>query len=228
MKLTKSLVCAALLVGVSSAAMADFSGFYIGPQISYTWINSSVTVAPDHVFTTTETSFPTTPDGFTVGPHLGWAFQRDSWVYALEGSYTSGSFTNFGQEELGHDHATFTTKVSQLFTATPVIGYTLDNWLLYGKAGYISAKVNIDSTINASGEQASLSDSQRQNGWTSGLGVAYQLTEKHSIGLEYDYSHLGSTDFTTTTTGAAAVQEQVTVQPMNINTVSMVYTYHFG
>lgn len=228
MKLKKSLLCTALLTSISCASMADFSGFYIGPQVSYTWINSGVQTVADNVFTTTDKTFSTTPDGFTVGPHLGWGLQRDSWVFALEGSYSGGSFSNFGQEVTPSASSTFTTKVSQLFTATPVLGYTLNNWMLYGKAGYVSGKIEIDSSIDASGTEASISDSERQYGWTAGAGIAYQLNEKQSIGLEYDYSRLGSTEFTTTTTGDVAVQEQVTVQPVNINTVSLVYTYHFG
>lgn len=229
MKLKKSLLCAALLVGVSSAAVADFSGFYIGPQISYSWANTSVKFAPDNTYTTSDTSFPALLDGFTVGPHLGWAFEKNSWVYALEGSYNGGSFTAHENSAwLGGDASEHTdTQVNKLFTLTPLIGYHQNNWLIYGKAGYISGNVEVDSSANVSDSNISLSNSQRQYGWTAGSGVAYQFSEKQSIGIEYDYAHLGSTDFNSTTQGDVVVQEQVTVQPINMNTVSLVYTRYF-
>lgn len=228
MKLKKTLLCTALLASVSSAAMAGFGGFYIGPQVSYTWINTGVQVSPDNVLSTSDRYFASTPDGFTVGPHLGWSYQKGSWVYGLEGAYSGGSFTNVGQTSVASAHITFDTKVSQIFSITPTLGYALDKWLMYGKAGYVSGKIEIDSTANALGSQMSLSDSQRQDGWTAGAGVAYQWNGKQSVGFEYDYSRLGSTDFTTTTTGPLALQEQITVQPVNINTVSLIYTYSFG
>lgn len=229
MKLTKSVLSAALLVGMSSAAMADFSGFYIGPQVSYTWINTGVMVDHDNVFSTTDNLYSSKSDGFTVGPHLGWAFQVDSWVYALEASYTGGSWTDRNKATFASGDATASDKleVSQLFTVTPLVGYAFDDWMLYGKAGFASAKIQMDSSLDVSGSETFVSDSQRQNGWTSGLGIAYQFSDKQSIGFEYDYSHLNSTKFTTTSTGAVSVQENATIQPVNINTVSLVYSRYF-
>jgi len=207
MKLTKSLLCAALLVGVSSAAMADYSGFYIGPQVSYNWMGTSWKGENG----ITSTNFR--PDGFSVGPHVGWAYQMNAWVLGLEGSYSGGSYTS--QEN------SYKTVVSQMYTATPLIGYTQDNWLLYGKAGYASGNVEADIYSNTANTWKA---NERQYGWTAGLGVAYQLDQKNSIGLEYDYSRLGGTNFNSTSNG---VTHAVDVNPIHINTVTFNYTRYF-
>lgn len=228
MILKKSLLSVALLASISSAAMADFSGFYVGPQLSYTWNKTATQVKPDNVYSTTTYSDSTPSDGFTINPHVGWAFQKDSWVYAIEGSYNSGSFTDREKASADGFNTSFQEQVSEVYTLTPLIGYTQDNWLFYGKAGYISGKVEVDSAAHFSGYDLYLSDSQRQYGWTAGAGVAYEFNEKQSIGLEYDYARLGSTDFNLTTTGSAAIPVKITAQNINMNTLALVYSYHFG
>lgn len=226
----KQALCASLLLGLSSAVFAqDWSGFYIGPQVSYSWMSTSWKFNEDHAYTSegSADSFSTSSDGFTVGPHVGWTHKIDSWVFGIESAYDSGSFSDkeTGVLSSSAPNDTFNTKISQVITVTPLLGYAQDSWMLYGKGGYASANIDIDANSQAG---VKTSDSQRQNGWTAGAGIAYELSEKSTIGLEYDYTRLSSTDFTTTTTGSAAVQEQVTVNPVNMNTVALVYSHHFG
>lgn len=228
MKSTRSLLCAALMASVSSVAMADFSGFYIGPQVSYTWNNTGIQVKPDGTYSTATRSYSTDSDGFTLSPHLGWAFQQDNWVYGIEGSFNNGSYTYQTHAATGVINAHFNEQVSQLYTLTPLVGYAQDGWLFYGKAGYISGKVEINSAANISDQTISLSDSQRQYGWTAGLGISYEFNEKQSLGLEYDYARLGSTDFNMTSTGSVTIPESITSENINMNTVSLVYSYHFA
>lgn len=208
----KTILCASLLLGLSSAAMAqDWSGFYIGPQVSYTWMNtswqSSTGVASSNFY----------PDGFSLGPHGGWAYQMDAWVFALEGAYSGGTYS--GQNNF--DNGSFyKTKVSQLFTVTPLVGYTQDSWLFYGKAGYASG--NVEADINSSSGNI-WSNNERQSGWTAGLGASYKISEKDSIGVEYDYTHFGGTNFNSTSGGIS----EVNVNPININAILLNYTRYF-
>lgn len=228
MKLNKSLLCAALLVGVSSVAIADFSGFYAGPQVSYGWVNSGLQASADNILISTGKAASISPDGLTVGPHVGWAFQQNQWVYAIEASYDGGSRTDYQQQATSvFSTGSFSTQLSQLYTITPVLGYAVEDWMLYGKAGYISGKVQIDSSASNNGYDESLSDSQRQDGWTAGAGVAYKITETSSLGLEYDYARFSSTEFNTTATGTASIAETITVQPIHLNTISLVYSHYF-
>ncbi len=208
MKLTKSLLCAALLVGVSSAAMADFSGFYMGPQVSYAWMNTTST--PQNDTYTDVDSLSNSLTGFSVGPHLGYAYQLDQWVFAVEGSYSGGSFTD--KETGAGTTDSYTTKVSQIYTVTPLIGYTVDDWMFYGKGGYISGKLDVD----AKNSETSLNNSERQYGVTAGLGFAYQFAGNNSIGLEYDYSRLAKTEF-----------NNVDVGVINMNSISLIYSRYF-
>ena len=229
----KQAICASLLLGLSSAVFAqDWSGFYIGPQVSYSWMSTSWQFNEDHAYTSegSPDSFSTSADGFTVGPHVGWTHKIDSWVFGIEGAYNSGSFSDkeTGVLSSSYPNDTFNTKVSQIFTVTPLFGYAQDSWLFYGKGGYASGNIDIDANSQDPHAGTDMSDSQRQNGWTAGAGIAYQLTANSTLGFEYDYTRFGSTDFTTTTTGSTAVAEQVTVNPINMNTVALVYSHHFG
>jgi len=215
MKLAKTILCTSLLLGLSGAASAEnWSGFYIGPQISYTWMNTT-TSTTDGAETD---SAPTYPNGFSLGPHAGWAYQMDQWVFALEGTYSGGTFS----DQVSHsdsDGYSDKTKVSQMFTIAPIVGYTQDNWMFYGKGGYASGNVEVD-TYNSSGANVA-SDNQRQSGWLAGAGVSYKLDEKQSIGLEYDFTHLGSTDL-------SSAPVTMNVNTVNINSLSLVYTHYFG
>lgn len=205
MNLRKTVLSTALLLGLSTAAMAeDWSGFYIGPQVSYNWMNTT--------WQGLSSSF--NPTGFSVGLHAGWAFQMDNWVFGIDGSYSGGSYSAQVED--------YKTKVSQVFTLTPVVGYTQDAWLFYGKAGYVSGNVEADIYDNGANIW---NDSERQYGWTAGLGVSYQMDAQNSVGLEYDYSHLGGTEFNSTT---GDVVGQVNVNPINMNSISLNYTRHFG
>lgn len=193
MKIKTSLLCASLLVGVSSAALADWSGFYIGPQVSYTWMNTDLQFPESN-------TVAVSPDGFTVGPHLGYAYQMDEWVFALEGSYTGGSYSAKESDN--------TIKVDQVYTVTPLLGYTVEDWMFYAKGGFISGNVHVDG--------ANFSEGERQSGVTAGAGFAYQFDESNALGLEYNYSRLAKTSF-----------DDVDVGAININTVSLVYSRYF-
>jgi len=229
----KKAICASLLLTLSSAALAqDWSGFYVGPQLSYNWVNTSWLFQEDSFYTYPgETnSFSTRPDGFTVGSHVGWVHQVKDWVIGIEASYDGGSFSDksVGPLSSSYPEDEYNTKISQMMTVTPILGYAEDKWMYYVKGGYASAKLEISAVSGEPVAGVAMSDSQRQYGWTAGAGISYQLTEKHSLALEYDYTRLNDTNFTMTTTGDDISQEEVQVQPVNINAVALVYSYHFG
>ncbi len=229
----KKALCVSILLGLSSAALAqDWSGFYAGPQFSYNSVNTGWSFEQDQFYTVPgqSTSFSMNPSGFTMGAHLGWAHQLNQWVLGIESSYDAGSFSDKKSGTLSslYPDDQFSTKISQLLTVTPKLGYSEGSWMYYIKGGYASAKLDISALSGEPVAGVGINDSQRQDGLTAGVGVEYQLNEKHSFGLEYDYTRLGSADFTTTTTGPEVLQEKVTIQPSNINTITMVYSYRFG
>ncbi len=211
MKVKTLLLSLSLSLGASSVAMADWSGFYVGPQLSYSWMNTSTSAA---LVGNTQDLVSTHPDGFAVGPHVGWAYQMNQWVLGLEASYSGGSFSDSATVS---DGDAYKTKVSHMFGLTPVLGYSQENWLFYGKAGYVSGTVEVENYD----DQSTISDSERQYGWLAGAGVSYMLNAHSSLGLEYDYTRLGSTDL-----HSGAVD--VNVNPININTISLNYTHYFG
>ncbi|MCD8524346.1 MAG: outer membrane beta-barrel protein [Gammaproteobacteria bacterium] len=211
MKSRLSVVFLCLSCGVVSAAMADWSGLYIGPQLSYTWSNTQWQLAqPSTSSDSAYSGVATYPNGWTLGPHAGWKYQWGAWVLGLEGSYTSGSWSDDVSSENASDDR-YKTKVSQMATITPIIGFADENWLFYVKGGYASGKVDVD--VNTADQDTTFSDSDWQKGWTAGVGFQYQISGKNALGIEYNFSRLNSASF-----------DGVDVEPINMNTLSLVYT----
>jgi len=211
MKNRLSLIFLCSSCSVVPAAMAEWSGLYIGPQLSYTWSNTQWQLEQSSVSSDNDpASIATYPNGWTLGPHAGFKYQWGGWVLGIEGSYTTGSWSDDVSSENPSDY-NYKTKVSQMATITPIIGLSEENWLFYLKGGYASGKVEVD--VHTSAQETAFSDSDWQKGWTAGAGFQYQISGKNAVGIEYNFSRLNSASF-----------DGFDVEPININTVSLVYT----
>jgi outer membrane immunogenic protein len=59
--------------------------------------------------------------------------------------------------------------------------------LAYVKGGYASAEVEFDLRVGAPGLVGSSSD--REHGWTAGVGLEYAIRDNVILGVEYNYVH---------------------------------------
>jgi outer membrane immunogenic protein len=80
-----------------------------------------------------------------------------------------------------------------LLTVRPRLGWTWDNWLVYGTGGLAVGQENVHQTLTLLSPFVATNDfSTTQVGWTAGAGVEYALAGNWSLKAEYLHVDLGS------------------------------------
>lgn len=156
--------------------------------------------------------------GGVVGGTVGYNWQRDRWVYGLEGDLdyssikggTSGIVDNVTPWcNVPGSFANCDTSLRWLGTARARIGVAWDRLL-----PYVTGGLAVGSLKSTEGDQQSLlsgSGSVTRAGWTAGAGIEARIDNRWSTKLEYLYVDLGSgTVFTEPIGGGATVSENVT------------------
>ena len=154
----------------------DWSGLYAGIHGGYGWSNVDTGLGTVHV------------DGWLGGGHLGLQRQFERWVVGVEASYSFGELDGHRTLSIGGDPMRLDAAISDLLLVTGRLGYAWDDRLLYIKAGYASADVEVGATFLGVATQAK----SRLDGWAAGFGLERLITPNIVIGLEYNYIDLGS------------------------------------
>jgi outer membrane immunogenic protein len=153
-------------VYVAPAAF-NWTGFYAGANVSYNWGDF------DTIGTTTRLN---DANGFGGGIQAGYNMQYDPLVVGIEGEL---GYAN-SKDSFAGSKGTLGWRGS----LTPRIGYAMDRFLPYVKAGVAVGNVEIkDATLGGS-------DSATAWGWTAGVGAEYAVTNNVSVRVEYDYTDL--------------------------------------
>lgn len=207
--------------------LVDWSGLYAGLHGGYGWSNVDTGLGSVHV------------DGWLGGGHLGLQRQFDRWVVGVEASYSFGELDGHRTINVGGDPMRLDAAISDLLLVTGRLGYAWDDRLLYIKAGYASADVEVGSTFLGVTTEAK----SRLDGWTAGFGLGRQITPNIVIGLEYNYIHLGSKSIAAPGPGpillAAAAPMAIIdpyapppkpskIEPDGLHTVFVRLTFKFG
>jgi len=200
------------------AAVYDWTGFYIGTNLGYSWGRASTDGTAVGTQTVTSLVAPTvvTPvsgllsgradvNGFIGGGQLGYNRQFGSWLAGLEGDI------QFSNERASGDVVctlgvtvcpTFTRdyKLDWFGTARGRVGFLpAERILLYATGGLAYGKFSGSSLMGAAGVNA-LDFGQwsfLRAGWTVGGGVEAALGGNWSIKFEYLYMDLGNVGGTT-------------------------------
>jgi len=149
--------------------------------------------------------FATRPDGGLAGGQVGINQQLGQQLGGIvlgaelafvgtEARETLTSLPAFAQER-------FKTSLSDLLTITGRAGVPIGNFLLYGKAGYADAHVDLGALSVATGTSADAS--RTEGGWTAGAGWEWRIGRSLIFGVEYDYVDLSSSRLSGVTGGAA-------------------------
>src|SRR5262249_12255874 len=85
---------------------------------------------------------------------------------------------------------TNSTDVNRIATVTGRLGVAAGQWLVYAKAGWAGARVDVAGRDTVGPD--SFSFDEWRNGWTSGAGLEYKVARNIGLGLEYSYIDLGS------------------------------------
>ncbi len=112
---------------------------------------------------------PYSMDGADYGVHAGYNFDLGEWVLGVEASYSAGTYELSVPAPIeGQDMAHIKLRA----------GYDLGQGMVYGVAGW--AQTTLASTTSP--------DSITDNGYVFGLGYEHMVSDKMSIGAEYNRS----------------------------------------
>ena len=193
-------------------AVYDWTGFYIGGNIGYSWGRSSdtsrITDAAGAVTTTSGTS---NLDGVVGGGQIGYNWQMQGWVWGLEadiqGTDEKGSRafayvpTGFNIAVLAPVPVALTQKIDWFGTVRGRAGVLVSpTVLLYATGGLAYGAANTSEVI---GILPGFSSSTTNVGWTVGAGIEGVISGNWTAKLEYLYVDLGTVSGTFTAPAGA-------------------------
>jgi outer membrane immunogenic protein len=110
--------------------------------------------------------------------------QYQNLVYGIETDIEASSISGAGIGSLGYGHD---AEIGWLGSTRGRLGIAYDRTLFYATAGWAYGDVKIDKGF------ASYSDVR--SGWTAGVGAERAITDRMMVRLEYRYTDLGSSNF---------------------------------
>jgi outer membrane immunogenic protein len=220
-------VIVSALVGVTAASAADlpartytkapvyvdpgfnWSGFYLGGNIGYSWgnANNSETLSRLNTGVGLDTGTASNDvNGVIGGGQFGYNWQMSNWLFGLEtdiqGSGERGSsiFTCVTCADNGSNiTSTLTQKLDWFGTARARAGIlATPTLLLYGTGGFAYGEVKTGGSVsgtNPSGAAVTTAfpgTSSTRAGWTAGAGVEGRIVGNWTWKLEYLYMDLGT------------------------------------
>jgi outer membrane immunogenic protein len=217
MKQLYIITCAALFSLASSAyaqGPEDWSGFYLGAQGGYGWGDRDGCFS----FFDTDCDFDTfsyDQDGGLGGVKAGYNYmlnnnfllgvEIDGFLASISGDGDFGGFPGEGE-------------YNTLATFGGRLGYTMNQFLIYGTGGYAVASFDFEGSSGCSFDQD-------RNGYFVGGGAEFKFTERASVGIEYNYVDLGEDDQTCTTFGFLPTFTQ---SDATLNIITFGFNYNFG
>jgi outer membrane immunogenic protein len=188
----------------------DWTGFYIGGNVGYSWGRSSdastlTNGAGTVLFSSTD---KTNLNGFLGGGQIGYNWQRQNWVLGLEadiqGTDEKGTRNficptgictpTFGQIAVFPGPAVpaaLSQKIDWFGTARGRVGFlAAPTVLLYATGGLAYGGINSSETIGAAA--LGFSNTSTNVGWTVGGGIEGVIGGNWTAKLEYLYVDLGS------------------------------------
>jgi outer membrane immunogenic protein len=225
------------LGNVAPVPIFNWTSCFLGAHIGGGWAHKDFTdpvalVQNSILGTVTAgvTTVAVSSSGLIIGGQMGcdYQFGFSPWVLGLEGAVSGGNLrgnTNFVLPLGGSsDIATLTAKTDFLPSVTARVGYALDNWLFYVRAGgaWAGDKYSVTGTFLPTATAFGLEGVDNRFGWTAGGGVEWAFAEVWSARLEYDYYGLGQrsalmTDPINGFTGVVNVQQSVQTVKLGVS-----------
>ncbi|RUO97240.1 outer membrane protein [Hyphomicrobium sp.] len=146
-----------------------WQGAYIGINGGYGWSNSTFTE----------------PEGGFGGGQLGYNWQRDRFVFGLEGDIQAADIS--GRAYNPFDDATAHSNVNWFSTVRGRLGFTAGSLLIYGTGGL--AVADFDNKVDVGG--LTFRDNDTKVGYAAGGGVEWAFAPNWSMKAEYLYLGFG-------------------------------------
>ena len=162
----------------------SWTGLYIGGHVGGAWSDvdwSNISITGER--------FSESGSGFIGGGQIGYNYQIGNLLLGVEAT-VSGADVGRDFRSIVIPAARFSADMDTVATVTGRFGFTSDQWLLYGKAGWAGAQV--DFSFRNPAIHDSFSFDNWRNGWTLGAGLEYKINRFMSFGVEYSFIDLDS------------------------------------
>jgi outer membrane immunogenic protein len=188
-------------IAFTSAALAgdlvkpgtyDWSGFYVGVNAGYSYVNVEP-IYGDEDFARRHGG------GLTGGAQVGANWQVDRIVVGIEADLQKPNAQGTAILDLAPSEQTIDVKLDWFATIRARVGYLVtDRALIYATAGPAIAKAKttiytdyINPDLGLAGQSKHV-ESENRSGWSVGAGGEFALTDKWSLKAEYLFADLGS------------------------------------
>jgi outer membrane autotransporter protein len=164
-----------------------WTGFHVGAQVGFAYSGEDAT-SP---FFGTPVTFSTNPSGVIGGLEAGYDYQfSPNWLVGAELELTwttaSGNFNFIATTPTGAvASGIFNSNHNWYDTFTGRVGYVIDDWVLFAKAG--AAWINADYSLAVSGAPGGGSINDTRLGFNAGLGAEWMFGPGWSTKIEYNY-----------------------------------------
>jgi outer membrane immunogenic protein len=172
---------------------ADWSGFYIGGQLGGAWSSTDWNQTNPNYFNTLGATVLGTKSSFESSSAIGGIFGGGNvmlghWVFGIEGEYNGVGLSDSRPSPFFPAIDTYSAKVDWLAALEGRVGYSWDNWLVYGRGGWAAGGIKMQLSSPAAGVTAT--KDTWADGWTIGGGAEYLFGRNIVLGLEYEYTKL--------------------------------------
>jgi opacity protein-like surface antigen len=176
----------------AAPTLSSWTGLYMGIHAGGAW--SQVNWADVDL-----TGEPVNNDaiGFIGGAQVGYNVQLGSLVVGAEATISGTTLRDDFRSVVNPAAVTYTTDIQAITTVTGRLGIATNQLLIYAKAGWAGANVDVSGRNIAPPDSFAFSD--WRNGWTAGGGGELRLSPTMSFGVEYSYIDLGSRNYAGTT-----------------------------
>ncbi|HEY1338328.1 MAG TPA: hypothetical protein VGF59_12495 [Bryobacteraceae bacterium] len=187
-------------------AYYDWSGAYVGFNVGGVWHKNNVHFptpgAAGLGIAGVNPDFSINGSNGIYGFHAGAQWQWGAWVLGVEAAL-SGCMQECRESAalpVGYFAAntSFETKMTNLFTLGPRLGYAFDRWMIFATGGWASANLKgtpcstLTGLCNATGAFIGAS---RNDGWYAGGGIDYMVHKGPLVdvilGAEYQHYDVG-------------------------------------
>ncbi|MEX0316531.1 MAG: outer membrane protein [Ruegeria sp.] len=172
----------------------DWSGFYVGGTVGYTFGQDDDIGHTNPAGTLVASPGTLTPSGTSFGLRFGWRnwlpLVDRKWVYAFELGYDTGSISD---SFVASTHsAEVELENAKSFRLKSGITSVRGNTLYYSTLGYVRGDLDYAVTGFAGGDLIDVSDQSDRDGFLLGLGVEHNLNDRLSLVFEVDYTRISS------------------------------------
>jgi len=192
------------------APMLSWTGFYVGAHLGGAWSDvewANVTLTDERV--------ANDGSGFFGGAQMGYNQNLGNIVLGLEATLSGGSLSGDFRSVVNPTAVTYNTDINTIVTITGRLGVASDQWMLYAKAGWAGAEVDVSGRNTATPDRFSFDD--WRNGWTVGGGFEFKVARNISLGIEYSFIDLGSES----TTGVTRLVAPVSIRDVDVQIQSV-------